>query len=143
MVIHVRRMAIAHVSYDEFLAKQGTLQNPLDLLVNGEKVVHVFALTRDLCPGCKLHKPLYEELATGVSKKLGDRVKFHSIHLNNGEEFDSKRVNFRRLLRFAAFPTYLILLKSEAGIVETYRAVEPSMDDLERNINVAVDLASR
>jgi hypothetical protein len=47
------------------------------------------------------------------------------------------------VLKFAAYPTYLVLLRTEVGIMEIYRGIEPPMEELARNINIAVELANR
>ena len=137
-------MPVIRLTYESFLGKsRQTPQDPLAAFLANDKTVHVFALTRDLCPGCEIQKPLYEKLADGVSQNHGDQVKFYSIHVSNQEQFREKLEDFRRILKFAAYPTYLILLKTGFGTVETYRAIEPPMKDIERNIDVAVELVTR
>ena len=137
-------MPVIRLTYESFLGKsRQTPQDPLAAFLANDKTVHVFALTRDLCPGCEIQKPLYEKLADGVSQNHGDQVKFYSIHVSNQEQFREKLQDFRRILKFAAYPTYLILLKTGFGTVETYRAIEPPMKDIERNIDVAVELVTR
>lgn len=137
-------MSVIRLTYENFLGKsRQTPQDPLAAFLANDKTVHVFALTRDLCAGCEIQKPLYEKLADGVSQNHGDQVKFYSIHVSNQEQFRDKLQDFRRILKFAAYPTYLILLKTGFGTVETYRAIEPPMKDIERNIDVAVELVTR
>lgn len=137
-------MMVLRLTYEDFLSKsKQTPQDPLSVLVEHEKTVYVFALTRDLCSGCEIQKPLYEKLAALVSEKHGDRVKFHAIHISNQQQFRDRLQDFRRTLKFAAYPTYLILMRTGFGIVETYRAIEPPMEDIERNIELALELASR
>jgi len=63
--------------------------------------------------------------------------------MSNQEQFRDKLQDFRRILKFAAYPTYLILLRTGFGTVETYRAIEPPMKDIERNIDIAVELVTR
>ncbi len=77
----VFEMAVLRFTYDDFLSKsKQTPQDPLSALVEHEKTVYVFALTRDSCSGCETQKPLYEKLASSVNEKHGERVKFHAIH---------------------------------------------------------------
>lgn len=70
-------------------------------------------------------------------------VKFNAIHVSQQEQFRKRIRDFRELLKFAAYPTYLIFLKTEFGAVEIYRGIEPPMDEIARNIDIAMDLANR
>ncbi len=112
-------------------------------LAEGEKSVYVYALTRDRCSGCEIQKPLFEKLASQIHEKYGDQVEFGSIHVSQDEQFTEKLKDFRRVLRFAAYPTYLILLRTEVGIVEIYRGIEPPMEEIARNIDIGLELAHR
>lgn len=137
-------MVVLRSTYEDFLSKsQLAPQDTLSALVEHEKAVYVFALTRDLCGGCEIQNPFYQKLADLVSKKHGDRVKFHAIHVSDQQPFRDRLQDFRRTLKFAAYPTYLILMRTGIGIVETYRAIEPPMEDIERNIDLALELANR
>jgi hypothetical protein len=49
----------------------------------------------------------------------------------------------KSVLKFAAYPTYLIFLKTEFGPVEIYRGIEPPMEEIARNIDLAMELANR
>jgi thiol-disulfide isomerase/thioredoxin len=137
-------MPVTRLTYEEFLGRtERNAQGSLSALVQRDKVVYVYALTRDLCSGCEIQKPLYEKLAESAHMKYGDQVRFNAIHVTQEGEFRGKVQDFRRILKFAAYPTYLILLKTELGIVEVYRAIEPPMEEIERNIDIAVQLANR
>lgn len=137
-------MSVIQLTYEDFVSRSlETTDHPLAPFVVGERTVHVFALSRDLCSGCQIQKPLYEKLAAQVSQKHGGGVRFHSIHLSNQEGFTGKREDFRRVLKFAAYPTYLILIKTDFGAVETYRAIEPPMEDIERNILLTLEFVNR
>jgi hypothetical protein len=137
-------MSVARLTYEEFVSSlQVHPQDPLDTMAPAEKVVYVYALTRDLCSGCETQKPLYEGLPSKISEKCGDRVKFSVIHVSQQRQFRVKLLDFRRMLKFAAYPTYLILLRTEIGVVEVYRAIEPPMEEIARNIETAMELASR
>ncbi len=137
-------MPITRLTYEEFAAKtQESPGDPLAPMVNRERTVYVYALTRDRCTGCEIQRPLYEKLANSIQEKYGDKVKFSSIHVSEAEQFREKLQDFRRMLRFAAYPTYLILLKTEFGTVETYRGIEPPMEEIAHNIDIAIELANR
>ncbi len=118
-------------------------QDPMSSLAEGEKTVYVYALTRDRCSGCEIQKPLFEKLANQIHEKYGDQVEFGSIHVSQDEQFRDKLQDFRRVLRFAAYPTYLILLRTEVGVVEIYRGIEPPMEEIARNIDTGLELAHR
>ncbi len=137
-------MPISRLTYEEFLGKAKlSAQEPTDFLVQQEKTVYVYALTRDRCAGCEIQKPLFEKLANQIHEKYDDRVEFGSIHVSQDDQFRKKLQDFRRVLRFAAYPTYLVLLKTEVGITEIYRGIEPPMEEIARNIDIALELAQR
>ena len=136
-------MPTTHLTYDDFTSgSQGTSGEPFANLVQLDKVVYVYALTRDRCAGCEAQKPLFEMLAHTSEDRYGSKVKFTTIHVAETANFRQRLQDLRRLLKFAAYPTYLILIKTEVGIVETYRGVEPPMDEIARNITTAVELAN-
>lgn len=137
-------MPISRLTYEDFLQKtKSSAQNPMDPLVQEEKTVYVYALTRDRCTGCEIQKPLFEKLADQLHEKYDVRVEFGAIHVSQDEQFRQKLQDLRRVLRFAAYPTYLILLRTEVGVVEIYRGIEPPMEEIARNIDTALELAQR
>jgi hypothetical protein len=137
-------VSVIHLTYEDFVSKSHqTPDHPLTQFLVGEKTIHVFALSRDLCSGCQIQKPLYEKLADRVNNEHGDRVRFYSIHLSNQQGFSGKREDFRKVLKFAAYPTYLILMRTDFGAVEAYRAIEPPMEDIERNIALTLEFVNR
>ena len=78
-----------------------------------------------------------------MNERYRNQVKFFDIHVSEKGDFRSKLQDFRRMLKFAAYPTYLVLMRTEVGTVETYRAIEPPMLEIARNIEIAVELAKR
>jgi thiol-disulfide isomerase/thioredoxin len=137
-------MPITRETYEEFLLRtKSSDQDPMSSLAEGEKTVYVYALTRDRCSGCEIQKPLFEKLANQIQEKYGGQVEFASIHVSQDERFRDKLQDFRRVLRFAAYPTYLILLRTEVGVVEIYRGIEPPMEEIARNIDVGLEMAHR
>ena len=137
-------MPIARLTYDEFLRKANlSPKNPIAPLIQQEDTVYVYALTRDRCNGCEIQKPLFEKLALQTQEKYGAQVEFATIHVSQDEQFREKLHDLRRLLKFAAYRTYLLLLKTEVGIVEVYRSIEPPMEEIARNIDIALELAQR
>lgn len=137
-------MPISRLTYEDFLQKtKSSAQNPMDSLVQKEKTVYVYSLTRDRCTGCEIQKPLFEKLADQVHEKYDGRVEFGAIHVSQDDQFRQKLQDLRRVLKFAAYPTYLILLRTEVGAVEIYRGIEPPMEEIARNIDTALELAQR
>jgi len=135
-------MPISRIAYENFLqnAKSST-DEPMATLVREEGKVYVYALTRDRCTGCEIQKPLFEKLADQTYEKYGGRVEFGVVHVSQDQQFKEKLEDFRRVLKFAAYPTYLVLMKDEVGIVEIYRGIEPPMEEISRNIDVALELS--
>jgi len=136
-------MTVQLLAYEDFLRKTANSTDPFVPFVQEEKTVYVYALTRDLCSGCEIQKPLYEKLAQTLTEKYGNRVRFARIHVPQTENFRDELKDFRRFLKFAAYPTYVILLKTELGILETYRGIEPPMDEVARHVELAIELANR
>ena len=137
-------MPLARLTYEDFMKKvRAAPQDPFRVLVEGDHTVHVYALTRDRCSGCEIQKPLFEQLAARTEEKYGNKVGFATIHVSEKESFRSKLQDFRRILKFAAYPTYVIVMNTEVGAVETYRGIEPPMEEIARNVDIAVELASR
>lgn len=137
-------MPITRLTYEEFIRKTNSSDlDPISTLAPLEKTVYVYSLTRDRCSGCEVQKPLFEKLANQIHEKYGGQVEFGSIHVSQDDAFREKIQDFRRLMRFAAYPTYLVLLRTEVGVVEIYRGIEPPMDEIARNIDIGLDLAHR
>jgi thiol-disulfide isomerase/thioredoxin len=135
-------MPTTRLSYENFLRQSKmSMEDPLASMAKRTKTVYVYALTRDRCTGCEIQKPLFEKLANQIQDKYGHRVEFGSVHVSQSDQFKERLQDFRRLLRFAAYPTYLILLRTEVGVVETYRGIEPPMDEIARHIDIAMQLA--
>jgi thiol-disulfide isomerase/thioredoxin len=92
-------MSVFRVSYEDFIQKaQQSPGAPFEPFVQEEKTVYVYALTRDLCSGCKTQKPLYEALSNSINDKHGERVKFNAIHVAQQEQFRKPLQDFRELV---------------------------------------------
>jgi len=134
-------MPITHLSYEDFIRQsKSPTKDPLDSLAQREKTIYVYALTRDRCTGCEVQKPLFEKLSEQILEKYPQGVEFASIHVSHQDQFSTRLQDFRRILHFEAYPTYLILAKSDVGVVEIYRGIEPPMEEIARNIDVAMEL---
>ena len=121
--------------------KNRTSAEALRELVSEFGVVYVTALTRQGCSGCETQKPLFKSLAEKMSGESPERVRFRSFHVNyqvgdNHESWSSKGI-----FGHAAYPTYMIHVKSHVGPLEVYRSVYPPMEELEKQVKESFELA--
>lgn len=117
-------------------------KSPVEGLVTELGVVYVTSITRDGCSGCTEQKPLFRELAAKISEKHQGQVRFTNVHIryqpdNQGESWEAKRA-----FGHAAYPTYMVHVKSHIGPLEVYRSVYPAMEELEKQTTDAIELAS-
>jgi len=104
-------------------------------------VVYVTAVTRDGCSGCIEQKPLFRDLAQRVNSELGDKVHFANVHVRYSDGDIAESWESKGILRHAAYPTYMVHVRSKKGVLEVYRAIYPSMDELEKQTRESLDLA--
>ena len=126
----------------EFTTLEKTGKPAWDFLAPKIGVVYVVAITRDECPACKRQKPKLDKLAAALAEKHGNRIVFTRIHVNFSSESQAESLRSKDLLRHYFYPTNLILLRSkDRGAIEYYRNASPSMRELQRNIEKAVEIA--
>ena len=104
-------------------------------------IVYVTAITRDGCSGCLEQKPLFRELAQKMKLDLGLRVHFANVHVRYAEDDREESWDSKRVFRHAAYPTYLVHVRSKNGVLEVYRAIYPNMEELEKQTRESLDLA--
>jgi hypothetical protein len=104
-------------------------------------IVYVTAITRDGCSGCMEQKPLFGELAQKMKLDLGGRVRFANVHVRYTEDDRRESWESKRIFRHAAYPTYLVHVRSKNGVLEVYRAIYPNMEELEKQTRESLDLA--
>jgi thiol-disulfide isomerase/thioredoxin len=104
-------------------------------------IVYVTAITRDGCSGCMEQKPLFQELAQKMNSDLGGRVHFANVHVRYAEDDPKESWESKRIFRHAAYPTYLVHVRSKNGALEVYRAIYPNMEELEKQARESLDLA--
>ncbi len=63
------------------------------------------------------------------------------IHVRYSDLDVSQSGEAKKVLHHAAYPTYAISVRSKFGPLEVYRAIYPSMDELEKQIRESLDLA--
>ncbi len=115
--------------------------SPMSDIVCDFGVVYVTAITRDSCSGCEEQKPLFRELARKVKKEHAGMSKFSDIHITYREEDGRESEGAKTALRHGSYPTYLVHVNSRFGPLEHYRAAYPSMEELEKHIVDAFELA--
>jgi len=134
------------VKFLDFSELKKTLDNKniefTDFFAKKLGVAYVVAVTREKCSGCKKQEPLFEKLSEKMKNKHGDRVEFVRVHARYSQESKEETMQSLDTFHTVAFPTYLICVRDHQGKNrETYRALEPPMSEIERNIKTAVELA--
>jgi len=104
-------------------------------------IVYVTAITRDGCSGCMEQKPLFRELARKMKSDLGGRVHFANVHVRYAEDQREESWDSKKVFRHAAYPTYLVHVRSKNSVLEVYRAIYPNMEELEKQTRESLDLA--
>jgi hypothetical protein len=118
-----------------------TMAEAISSLVSDYGIVYVTSLTRQGCSGCEEQKPLFEALAAKISRENSGKVKFRRVHMNYRDDDKRDSWESKRIFGHGAYPTYMVHVKSHVGPLEIYRAVYPSMDELERQIRENLELA--
>jgi len=142
MTVSSQLSADENVELVEFQRMKGLSDNDaIEALAKELGIVYVTAITRDGCSGCIEQKPLFRELARKMSSDLAERVHFSNVHVryvdnDRGESWESKK-----MFRHAAYPTYLVHVRSKKGVLEVFRAVYPTMEELEKQTRESLDLA--
>jgi hypothetical protein len=86
-------------------------------------------------------KPLFRELARKMTSDLAERVHFSNVHVRYVDSDRAESWESKRMFRHAAYPTYLVHVRSRKGILEVFRAVYPTMEQLEKQTRESLDLA--
>ncbi len=121
--------------------KSRTTSEALTELINDYGIVYVTALTREGCSGCEEQKPLFKALAEKMNQEGPSKVRFQRFHVNYQDGNKRESWNSKRIFGHAAYPTYMIHVKSHVGPLEIYRAVYPPMEELEKQIEESFELA--
>jgi thiol-disulfide isomerase/thioredoxin len=120
-----------------------TRKSNLDYLASDIGKVYVVAITRDGCPACEKQKPKLQELAKTIEAKHGDKVVFTRIHVKQPSGSQEESLQSKDVFGHYFYPTNLIVLRTvDRGAIEFYRNVSPEMDELEKNIGIAVEIAA-
>lgn len=114
----------------------------LDWLASEIGKVYVVSITREGCPSCKEQEPRIEELAKVMFGRHGSNVVFSRIHVQYSPGNDEESLRSKDVFGHYFYPTNMILLRTrDRGVIQYYRNVEPEMDELEKNIGLALEIA--
>ncbi len=116
-------------------------REPLPELVKDFGIVYVTSITRQGCSGCETQKPLFRELARKMVSDHSGRVSFTNVHVQYREDEKEESWESKQVFHHAAYPTYMIHVRSRAGPLEVFRAVFPSMEELEKQVRETFELA--
>jgi hypothetical protein len=115
----------------------------LDLLAPEIGKVYVVSVTRDGCGACEKQKLKLNELASRLLQEHGDNISFKHVHIAYSEGAEEESLHSKDVIGHYFYPTNSILVKTaDRGSIEFYRNVNPDMKELEKNINVALEVAS-
>jgi thiol-disulfide isomerase/thioredoxin len=115
----------------------------LDYLAPDTGRVYVVAVTRDGCPACEKQRPKLNELAKRTAEQYGDKVAFAYVHVRQPSGSQKESLRSKDVFGHYFYPTNLILLRTpDRGALEFYRNVSSEMDELEKNIEVALKVAA-
>jgi len=103
---------------------------------------YVLAITRDGCPACEKQKPELSGLAETVLKKHRGKVIFIRLHVKQPSGDVTESLRAKDMFGHYFYPTNMIVIRTrDRGAVELYRNASPEMDELERNIESALETA--
>ncbi len=123
------------------LKKQFAGRETVSELVKDFGIVYVTSITRQGCSGCETQKPLFKELAERMGSDYPSKAHFTNVHVQYDENKKEESWESKRIFRHAAYPTYMIYVRSRAGPLEVFRAIYPSMEELEKQIKETFELA--
>ncbi len=141
-VIH---MPVKVLNFSELKKKlDASNREAIDLLVKKLGTAYIVAVTREKCPSCENQKPLFEKLSREIDNNYARNAKFFRVHSRFSKKQTQEARQCLDAFHTIAFPTYIIAIKDKEGNSrETYRALEPPMNEIERNIKLSVEVAKR
>jgi hypothetical protein len=114
----------------------------LDYLAEDMGKAYVVAITRDGCQACDTQKPKLNKLAKTMIEKHGRKVVFMNMHVRRPRGSDGESLRSKEVFGHYFYPTSLVLIRTaDRGGIEFYRNVSPEMDELEKNIETAIEVA--
>lgn len=136
-------MTITIMEFAELEKKlEKTKKTALDILAPALGKAYIIAITRDGCPNCEDQKPKLDKLAKKTARKHDAKAVFTRIHIRYTQESREESLRAKDAFHHYFYPTNLILVRSrDRGVFELYRNAGPTMTELEKNIEGAVETA--
>lgn len=104
--------------------------------------VYAIVITRDGCSACEKQKPKLIELAQSLERKFDGKAVFIQIHISRPVDSEEESLRSKELLGHYFYPTNLVLLRTrDRGAFEYYRCVSPDIEELEKAICRAMEVA--
>jgi hypothetical protein len=118
-------------------------QSPLNYLAPQIGKIYVITISRDSCPACAKQKSQLSNLAKTITKKHRDKVLFTRIHVKYANGSTEESTRSKDVFGHYFYPTNLILLRTiDRGAIEYYRNASSNMEELEKNIEIALEIAT-
>jgi hypothetical protein len=136
-------MSISKVKFTELEKEvKSTAEPVLDLLAPMMGKAYIVAITRDGCPSCEKQKSPLTKLARTMIERHGNALAFTRIHVKYTPESPEESKRSKTLLGHYFYPTILVVLRTrDRGAIEYYRSVSPTMRELQKNTEIAVEIA--
>ena len=136
-------MPIRKIEFAELEKEVKTTAKPLlDLLAPTMGKAYVVAITRDGCPSCEKQKSPLNKLARTMTQRHGNALAFTRIHVKYTPKSQEESKRSKTLLGHYFYPTTLILLRTrDRGAIEYHRTVSPTMRELKKNTEIAIEIA--
>jgi thiol-disulfide isomerase/thioredoxin len=126
---------------EEALAGSG--KTCLDYLAQSVGKAYVIAVTRDGCSACEKQEPELERLAERLAGSHNGKVIFTHVHVKQPSGSTQESIRSKDVLGHYFYPTNFILIRtSDRGAIEYYRAASPDIEELEKHIEKAVEIAA-
>ena len=134
-------MSVCKIEFEE-LEKINMRENTiLDHLAPSIGVAYILAITRDGCSACEKQKPKFHELAKNMKPIHGDKVVFMNIHVKTRGGSNEGSLRSKDMFNHYFYPTNLILLRTrDRGVIEIYRNISPEIEELRKNIEIALKI---
>jgi hypothetical protein len=137
-------MVVRNVEFTDLEKKVAALRKtPLDYLAGSLGKAYGIAIARDGCPAYEKQEAELERRAESMVNQHGEKVVFARIHIRQAAGSARESLRSKDLLGHYFYPTNLILIRTnDRGAIEYYRNASPDMEELEKNIEKAVETAA-
>jgi len=134
-------MSVCKIEFEELEKINIREKTILDHLAPSIGVTYILAITRDGCSACDKQKPEFHELAKNMKHMYGDKVVFMNIHVKTRGGSNEESLRSKDMFNHYFYPSNLILLRTkDRGVIEYYRNVSPEIEELRKNIEIALKI---